>query len=423
MSITLTYQGNVQINANTRTECIGDTIRFWQTTPISVLGNVQVGTNTFEEFVGDTRRIWLPGGVVYRGTVLVELNNSLEFTADTKRIWQAGGIVFIGCIQIGTNINDAFLADTFRIKGVTLEKGLQLVPLRRQVLQPPGVPWLQGEVTTAAWCWKLTLRDGTVFGFTNHDEDIPLGGVTYEASTGFVPTAVETSNNMAVDNLDVEGFLDSNRIKAEDIAVGRFDFAKVEVFLCNWMNTKDPLLVIRKGTTGQIKTGKYGFQAEVRGLLDAYQQSAGTVYQKSCRAKLGDLRCKVQLSSLAASGQVTQTNQDGTINTNLSQSKGYFDYGVLTFTTGANSGCQYEIKTFDDGVLTLFLPTTFSVAVGDSFTITPGCDGNFSTCRTKFNNGMNFRGEPHIPGNDYQSSYPGQGSSNTVSEGSHVRRG
>ncbi|WP_223191695.1 DUF2163 domain-containing protein [Propionispora hippei] len=383
----------------------------------------RTNANNQTEFIADMQRNWIPGGLIWQAQYRTYGNNQTEYSADIQRIWVPGGLTWQAQFKTYGNSNSESIGDIFRIVGVTLIYRTDIAPLIRRVNQPPGVPWLQEEVTTAAWCWKLSLRDGTVFGFTNHDEDITLGGVTYEASTGFVPTAVETSNNMAVDNLEVEGFLDSSRIQAEDIATGRFDFAKVEVFLCNWRNTKDPLLVVRKGTTGQIKTGKYGFQAEVRGLLEAYQQSAGTVYQKSCRAKLGDFQCKIELSLLTTFGQVMQVNQNGTIQTNLSQSKGYFDYGVMTFNTGGNSGCQYEVKTFEDGLLTLFLPATFSVAIGDTFSITPGCDGNFSTCRKKFNNGMNFRGEPHIPGNDYQSAYPGQGSSNTVSEGSNLRRG
>lgn len=423
MATTLTWQAQFKTYGNNNVEYSADTKRIWIPGGLTWQAQYQTNRNNQAEFIADMQRNWIPGGLIWQAKYRTNGNNQTEYSTDIQRIWVPGGLTWQAQFKTYGNSNSESIGDIFRIVGVTLIYRTDIAPLNRRVNQPPGVPWLQEEVTTAAWCWKLSLRDGTVFGFTNHDEDITLGGVTYEASTGFVPTAVETSNNMAVDNLEVEGFLDSSRIQAEDIATGRFDFAKVEVFLCNWMNTKDPLLVIRKGTTGQIKTDKYGFQAEVRGLLEAYQQSAGTVYQKSCRAKLGDFQCKVELSLLTTSGQVMQVNQNGTIQTNLSQSKGYFDYGVMTFNTGANSGCQYEVKTFEDGLLTLFLPAIFSVAIGDTFSITPGCDGNFSTCRTKFNNGMNFRGEPHIPGNDYQSSYPGQGSSNTVSEDSDVRRG
>ena len=423
MASSFTIQGHRQFLSNSRAEFAGDTKRIWTISNLTIKGSRKFLSTNYFEYVGDLRRIWTPGGLVFQGSRNFQVSNRSFFTGDIRRIWTPGGLLFQGARKFLISNKDEYSGDTFRIVHITIVPFQIHAYFTRRILQPPGIPWLQEEVTSAAWCWKLTLKDGTVLGFTNHDEDIVLAGTLYEAAAGFVPTAVETSNNMAVDNLEVEGCLGSDRISEKDIAGGRFDFAKVEIFLCNWVKTKDPVFMIRKGTIGQVKHGRYGFQAEVRGLLEAYQQSAGTVYQKSCRARLGDSRCKVNLDGLATAGQVTQLNADGTLGINLINAAGYFDYGVLTFTTGDNTGGQYEVKTFVDGVITLFLPTAHSIAVGDTFTVLPGCDGNFSTCRTKFGNGLNFRGEPHVPGNDFQSAYPGQGSSNTVSAGSNVRRG
>ncbi len=46
--------------------------------------------------------------------------------------------------------------------------------------------------------------------------------------------------------------------------------------------------------------------------------------------------------------------------------------------------------------------------VGDKrIALTEGCDKRFATCRTRFANSENFRGEPHLPGNDLLTRYPG----------------
>ena len=55
---------------------------------------------------------------------------------------------------------------------------------------------LAGEVTTLATCWKLTRRDTTIFGFTDHDQDIVYSGITYKAATGFTPTAIQNSGSL-----------------------------------------------------------------------------------------------------------------------------------------------------------------------------------------------------------------------------------
>jgi len=273
---------------------------------------------------------------------------------------------------------------------------------------------MQTDVTTIAWFWKLTLQDGEVMGFTNHDRDLVINNITYEASSGFEPTAVDTTNDMATDNLDVTGMLDSERIKTADIANGRFDFAEVEIFLCNWAKVTDPVLVLRRGTIGRISHGKNGFQAEVRGLLEAYQQAAGLAYQKQCRAQFGDNQCGLNKAAYTFTGAVTSISQDGSFSTDLAQADDYFSYGVIRFD---RTGEEMEVKKYSQnaGSISLFLPVS-DIAIGDAFSVSAGCDGNFSTCKTRFSNAFNFRGEPFIPGNDLMASYPGKQDSATVPE-------
>lgn len=51
----------------------------------------------------------------------------------------------------------------------------------------------------------------------------------------------------------------------------------------------------------------------------------------------------------------------------------------------------------------LIPPRRLELPCDCSFHITAqaGCDKRFATCRDKFGNGVNFRGFPHLPGNDF----------------------
>ena len=49
------------------------------------------------------------------------------------------------------------------------------------------------------------------------------------------------------------------------------------------------------------------------------------------------------------------------------------------------------------------------IAVGDTFRVTAGCDKRFATCRHEFANVANFRGFPHMPGNDFVAPLAAQG--------------
>ncbi len=414
MATTLTISGRRNINTNTQTEYQHDLKRVWITGGVAVRGTRNINMQVSSIYVSDLKRNWLSGGLSFKCTRFINTQTQTGYIHDLKRSWLPGGLRIIGTRNINSSALPSYVVDLFRIKNVTLEQFSGVMYLLRRILQPPGIPWMQTDVTTIAWFWKLTLQDGEVMGFTNHDRDLVINNITYEASSGFEPTAVDTTNDMATDNLDVTGMLDSERIKTADIANGRFDFAEVEIFLCNWAKVTDPVLVLRRGTIGRISHGKNGFQAEVRGLLEAYQQAAGLAYQKQCRAQFGDNQCGLNKAAYTFTGAVTSISQDGSFSTDLAQADDYFSYGVIRFD---RTGEEMEVKKYSQtgGGISLFLPVSDS-AVGDTFSVSAGCDGNFSTCKTRFSNAFNFRGEPFIPGNDLMASYPGKQDSATVPE-------
>ena len=376
-------------------------------------------------FKADTQREWVPGGLKLNGYInYTKPDESRIFKADTQREWVHGGLRLNGYINYTEpDESQIFQADTARFVFVTLANMSAKLTILLAVEQPYGIPWMQTEIVHSAWCWKVTRQDGVVLGFTSHGEDIEYGGVIYKAETGFAPTAVQTGNDMSVDDLDAQGLLSDDSLTAEDLRAGKYDNAGIEVFLVNYQNLKDEILMIRRGYLGEVTYGKNGFTAEVRGLMDAYQQAAGKTCQKGCRTHLGSELCKVNLSEYTHQGQITGINEDGSYNTTLRQSNAYFNYGLLTFDNGDNAGLSAEIKNYAAGKIELFLPTVYDVAIGDTFTAVAGCDGNASTCRSRFGNLVNFRGEPYVMGNTYVASYPSSSSKNIVSEGSDVRLG
>ena len=260
---------------------------------------------------------------------------------------------------------------------------------------------LQGSVLTIATVWKVTLTNGTVLGFTDHDQDIVYSGVTYLAASGYTRSTIQTSETLGVNNLEVNGMLVSPAITEDALLAGVWDFAKVEVSLINWADTTMGILQLPTGFIGQITKKRNSFVAEIRGLTQLTQQQIGEVYTPSCRADLGDSRCTVNLVPLTVTGTV------GTVSSNQvltdggrSEASAYFERGLLTFTSGANNGLSMEVKTYVPGTITLVLPMYYTIAPGDTYSMYPGCDKLRPTCVTKFNNIVNFRGEPDLPGLD-----------------------
>lgn len=258
------------------------------------------------------------------------------------------------------------------------------------------------ESTTLAWCWKATRRDGQVFGFTTHDKDIVVAGVTFTAESGMNATAAQAKAGATVDNMDIHGFFGGTAVSEADILAGLWDGAEIEITLVNWADTTQ-VMTIQTGTLGNITMKNGQFVAEMRSLSQALQQTVGRVCSRRCDASLGDTRCGVAMAGWTVTGTVTAvTDRQAFAATNLPASLG----GLLTWTTGANASHAMEIKTATAGSIGLVMPMPYDITIGDTYSATAGCDKNLSTCRDVFANTTRFRGFPHIPGPDKVLAYP-----------------
>lgn len=262
------------------------------------------------------------------------------------------------------------------------------------------------EVTTLAMCWECTRADGNVYGFTTHDRDLEIGGVTFEAISGFLPSQMQWTASLAVDNLEAIGMLDSQAITEEDIRNGLWDFALIEIFYVNWSSLSDGVVNQVRGRLGEVKTGKHHFSAELRGLAQRLQQQHGRLISAACDADLGDTRCGVNLAPLTVTGTLTGVGANprkSFFDSSRSEANAWFDNGRITFTSGPNDGFSMEVKAYflSGGSIVTQLALPYDAAVGDTYSMTPGCFKRFTEdCIGKFSNVRRFRGFPDVPGLD-----------------------
>jgi len=237
-----------------------------------------------------------------------------------------------------------------------------------------------GETTTLATCWKVTRKDGGVFGFTDFDRDLTIDGVIYEARTGYTRSAVHAISDLSVDNLDIESALDSEALAAPDLRAGVWDNAEVLIFLVNWAVLSQGKIILKRGTIGQVELKDTTFKAELRGLTQVLSQQIGELYTPDCRADLGDSRCKIALAALTATGNVTAvSDRYGFTDSARTEADDYWNGGLITWTSGANEGRKMEVKGFAAGAFDLFLPMPSVITVGDGYSVQPGCDKSFGT--------------------------------------------
>lgn len=267
--------------------------------------------------------------------------------------------------------------------------------------------------TTLCWCWILKAQAGPALGFTDHDRDVTIDDVVCEAAAGCDRTESHASLGLSVDNLDISGVLRSDRLSERDLAAGRFDNAVVDMWLVNWADPEQRLMT-RRGNLGEITRGAYGFCAEIRGGSHHLNQPTGRLYGYGCDAELGDRRCGVKLRDprYRAAGVVTDVKDPHRVSVGGLETfpENWFARGRIGWTSGANKGRAMEIKahrvTASGAVIWLWQAMSQPVRPGDRFIVTAGCDKQFLTCRAKFDNAVNFRGFPQMPGNDYAISHP-----------------
>ena len=278
---------------------------------------------------------------------------------------------------------------------------------------------LVSGATHVARAWEVRRSDGVRLGFTDHDRDLRLDGLTFCADGGLTARAFATSTGLAVDNSEAIGALRGDGIRDDDISAGRFDGAQVKSWLVNWSNTEDRALQFQ-GSIGEITKTGGEFRAELRGLSEALNVPRGRVYQAACSAVLGNGDCGFDLSTPGFSIETEIVEvRDRRVMTFADLSpfaQSWFERGTLEVLDGAANGLSRVIKEDRtvDGLreIQLWESLMADVAAGDQVRLIAGCDKRAETCKAKFSNFLNFRGFPHIPGEDWLASYPRNGDVN-----------
>ncbi len=267
--------------------------------------------------------------------------------------------------------------------------------------------FLAGPLTGFALCWRIERRDGVALGCTNHDRDLVMDGFRYRSAPGIAPSAIEDGDPLDADALEVVGALAVGGIGEKDLLAGRWDGAAVWLHAVDWETPRDRIAMTR-GTLGEVSIERGGFTARLMGPGAALDRPVSEETSAMCRAALGDRRCRVDLAGRRTVARVTGVADDAlTLSVGEPEPNGWGD-GVLRWLDGPNAGLAGEIRASAGSVVELAEPPHFAPAVGERVKLIQGCDKRFATCRDRFGNAANFRGEPHLPGIDLLTRYPGE---------------
>lgn len=280
-------------------------------------------------------------------------------------------------------------------------------------LDPEFESHLQGDVTTHCFAWILRRKDGAVFGFCDHDKSLPVKGIYCFPHSGMNGSEAGSQMGLSVDSSEIEGALTSEALNDADIERGLYDGAIVETYLVNWAQPQQ-FVCMRSSVIGKITRSGMKFIAELKSSAALLDRVFGRRAKRGCDAEFADRRCGINPADprYAAAGIVEVVNGQDVIVSGLNGFVSHwFERGNITWTSGKNRGSANSvvshIRQGDAASLILQDLPVYEVQVGDGFRVLAGCDKSFQQCRDCFGNHENFRGFPHVPGNDAAYSFAG----------------
>lgn len=265
--------------------------------------------------------------------------------------------------------------------------------------------WFSQELETVASFWRVFRRDGVVFGFTSHDRDLKFNDIRHRAAPGMVPSAIRMTADLTDDSAEVLSALDHGSIREEDLDAGRFDGARIELGLVDWVTLEARLLYC--GSIGRVGRDAANFSAELKSLKSRLAFDPVPRTSPSCRADFCGRGCG--LSSARFTHDViirTVHVQDNAIEVEGGPTVDRLLDGRIGWIDGDGVGLPFAVAAIDGNRLILDYVLPSDASAGQSLTIREGCDLRLETCSSRFGNAVNFRGEPFLPGNDMLARYP-----------------
>ena len=257
--------------------------------------------------------------------------------------------------------------------------------------------------------FMFTLVDGSKIYITSTDINITYSGNTYISVAGMSRNSYKLSKGTSVDTLQVMIYPDntSNNITIGGLpfisacVLGALDGAFLSLnraFMPTWGDTSAGVVNLFSGRVSTVSGDRTMLQIDVKSMLEYFNiQMPKNLFQAPCSHILYDTGCTINQASYTTNFTVTSVMNNRSIYTGIAQANGYYNSGVISCLTGANAGAKRSITDFTSEIATVSYAWNNIPQIGDTFSISAGCDKTMATCTAKFSNLANYRGFPFVP--------------------------
>jgi uncharacterized phage protein (TIGR02218 family) len=261
-----------------------------------------------------------------------------------------------------------------------------------------------GPLTSLAFCWTIERSDGAGIALTSGDRQLSCGGIAYHPEPGITPAAITRSLGMEPHSAEMSGALDAQALTESDLLLGRWDTARISVAAVDWNAPDEQAVQLLGGELGEVSLSGDSFTAELNGAAAKLSAPVCPSTSAECRAELGDKKCRVDLAGRTVRARVVSAENNLIVTDQPLD--GRYAFGRLRYLSGANCGVQSVVLAVNGTQVTLRDRARATVEPDTVVEVREGCDKLFATCVSRFANAVNFRGEPHVPGNDLLTRYP-----------------
>jgi len=253
-----------------------------------------------------------------------------------------------------------------------------------------------------------TAEDSNTLHFINFYFPLYFFNYLSHTSQQYTPVGVSRSAMKKSTHGEIErvGYQIDNVTKAMSVYAAAHDLRNKRIVtrlifrdhLSSYLDAK----IVFDGFIQNVSFSRKKMAANCTPVLGSLSFETGWPYQIECNARFGDSYCQIDKDAVANKviGAVTGGTTTTIIDTvNLDQADDYWNWGIITFTSGNNNGSSRKILDFVSSTHTLTLDYALDVAptATDAFAVYRGCDKTLNSCDTIFSNTINYHGFHTIP--------------------------
>ncbi|WP_341789473.1 DUF2163 domain-containing protein [Rickettsia endosymbiont of Polydrusus tereticollis] len=253
------------------------------------------------------------------------------------------------------------------------------------ILSSENIEEITAKLQNFTYCFQIKLPEGKEIYLTSSDKLVKNGDISFLPNSGLLVKQAEF-NDSAQNYVDIEGIFESGGIEYSMDLTG----AAVKIILYT-NNIFEHFITYYCSIYTKYDLN---FKMHLKPEAVKYNQTIINSFSKNCRANFGDAKCSVDKSLYSAVYNVKEFFKKSFTIANLDKESGYYSGGEARL--GDNLFNSKILDHLGDLIIVeSIIPE--NVKATKNIRLTSGCDKKFITCCNKFNNAINFRGEPLIP--------------------------